>query len=66
MFIKEKLEDAIRVTRSRNLKKDRKCNGLKKKNKGQITIAQSLHRNLKMEQHEPHSISWVNSCVPER
>jgi hypothetical protein len=31
-----------------------------------INKKQTLHRKLKIEQHEPHSKPWVNSCAPGR
>ena len=42
------------VIRSIKSKKDRQHNDQKKKHKGQIKIYRTLHRKLKIEQHEPH------------
>ena len=35
------------------------------KEKGQTTIYKTLHRKLKIEKHEPHQKSGVNSGAPE-
>ena len=37
----------------------------KRKRKGQIMIYTTLYRKLKMEKHEPHLRSGVNTEVPE-
>jgi hypothetical protein len=51
-WIKEHFEDIKGVIRSHQLKKYRQCNGWKKNEKGQTTIYKSLHRKLRIEQHE--------------
>jgi hypothetical protein len=51
---------------SRYPKKDRQYNGQKKKmTKGQTKIYKTLHRKLKIEQHEHHWKPAVNWGVPE-
>ena len=51
---KEKFADSNEIMRSRK-SKDRRYNGQKKKNpKRQTTIYKTLHRKLKIEQHEHH------------
>ena len=47
-------EDTKVVIRNRKLKKNRHYNDKKTKTKGQATIYKTLHRKLKIEQHEPH------------
>jgi hypothetical protein len=61
-LLKEKFEDTKVVNRRRKSKKNRQHNGQKKKEK---RIYKTLHRKLKIEQHEPHLIPEVNSCAPE-
>ena len=50
---KEKLEDTKEVLRFRKSEKDRQHNDQKKKWKWQTTIYKTIHRKLKIEQHEP-------------
>jgi len=50
---KEKFEDTKGVLRFRKSEKDRQHNGQKKKSKWTTTIYKTLHRKLKIEQHEP-------------
>jgi len=51
----EKFADAKRVVRGRKSKTGRQHNGQKRKStKGQTTIYKTLHRKLRIEQHEPH------------
>ena len=65
MIFIERFEDSKVVTRSRK-SKDRQCNGQREKNtKGQTMIYKTLHKNLKIEQHEPNYKLWVNSGAPE-
>ena len=52
------------LIRSRN-SKDRQYNGQKKKDKWTM-IYITLHRNIKIEQHEPHSKPDVNSGPPRK
>jgi hypothetical protein len=56
-----KFEDTKRVIKIRNSEKDRQHNGQEEK---QIIIYKALRRKLKIEQHEPHYISGVNSDAP--
>ena len=51
-ILEEAFQDYKRVIRICNSKKDRQRNGQKKK--PHTTIQKALHRNLKIEQHEPH------------
>ena len=51
IFIIEKLNDIKGVIRRRN-SKGRQYNGQKKKDKGQTIIQKTLHRMLKIEQHD--------------
>jgi hypothetical protein len=53
--LQEEFEDTKGVIRICKLK-DRQYNG-KKRQKGQTITHKSLHRKLKIEQHEPHQIS---------
>ena len=48
----EKSEDIKGVIRG-SISKDRLHNGQKKRTKGQTSIDNTLHRKLKIEQHEP-------------
>ena len=52
--LQEKIEDTKVVIRSCKTKKDRQHNGQRKRTKEQTTIYKTLHRKLKIEQHEPH------------
>ena len=52
IFKKKQFEDTIEVIRSRKLKKDRQHNDQKK---GQTKIYKTLHRKLKIEQHDSHT-----------
>ena len=47
--------------RSRKSQKDRQW----QKEKGQTTIHKTLHRKLKIEQHEPHLKPRVDTGAPE-
>jgi hypothetical protein len=47
-----KFEDIKEVIRSR--KSERQCIGQKKKDKWENDDLQTLHRKIKIEQHEPH------------
>ena len=49
---KEKFEDTKGATRSRKSKKDRHHNDQMKNDKGMKMIYKTLHRELKIEQHE--------------
>ena len=48
----EKFEDTKGVMRNRKMRKDRQHKG--KKTKRQTMIYKTLHRKLKIAQHEPH------------
>jgi hypothetical protein len=37
----------------------------RKRKKEQTAIYKTLHRKLKIEQHEPHYKLGMNSCAPE-
>jgi hypothetical protein len=50
----KRFEDTKVVISRRKSKKDRQHNGQKNKTKGQTTIYKSLHRKLKIKQHESH------------
>ena len=52
--MKEELEDTKAATISRKSKKDRQHNGQKKSTREQTTIYKTVHRNLKIDQYEPH------------
>ena len=45
--------DTKGVIKSRESRKDRQHNGQKKSMKGQTMIYKTLHRKLKIKQHEP-------------
>jgi hypothetical protein len=49
-----KIEDTKEIIRSRKLKKDRQHNGQQEKEIRTKTAYKTLHRKLKIEQHEPH------------
>ena len=51
-ILEEEFQDYKRAIRISNSKKGRQRNGQKKK--PHTTIQKALHRNLKIEQHEPH------------
>jgi len=51
---KKSLKIPKRVIRIRKSNKDRTYNGLKKKDKRTNNDQKTLHRKLKIEQHEPH------------
>jgi len=53
-----KVEDTKGVIRSRKSKKDWQYNDQKKKR--QTIIYKTLHRKLKIEQHEPHKKTEMN------
>jgi len=63
MFI-PKYEDTKGVIRSHKSKKDGQYNG-QKRTKSETTFYKTLHRKLKIKQHEPHLKPGLNSCVPE-
>jgi hypothetical protein len=48
------IEDTKEIIRSRKLKKDRQHNGQQEKEIRTKTAYKTLHRKLKIEQHEPH------------
>jgi len=50
--MKEEFEDTKEIIRIRKSKKDRQHNGQTKKE--QTMIYKTIHRKLKIEQHEPH------------
>ena len=50
----EEFEDTKEVVRSRKSKKDRQRNGQEKNDKTIYNDLKTLHRKLKIEQHEPH------------
>jgi hypothetical protein len=51
----EKFADTKRIVRDRKSKTDRQHNGQKRKStNGQTTIYKTLHRKLRIEQHESH------------
>jgi len=52
IFVTEKLNDIKGVIRGRKSKR-RQYKGQMKKDKGQTIIQKTLHRKLKIEQHEP-------------
>jgi hypothetical protein len=58
-LLKEKFEDTKVVNRRRKSKKNRQHNGQKKKEK---RIYKTLHRKLKIEQHEPH-FCYLYLCI---
>jgi hypothetical protein len=43
--------------------KDSQCYGEKKKTKEQTIIYKTLHRKLRMEQHEPHQAPYATPVV---
>ena len=47
------LEDTKRKIRSRKSRTDRQYNDTKKKTKGQAMIYKTLHKQLKIQKHEP-------------
>jgi hypothetical protein len=49
-----KFEDTKGVIRSRKRNKDRQYNRDKKRDNSPNNDLQNIHRNLKIEQHEPH------------
>ena len=49
-----KIEDTKEIIRSRKMKKDRQHNGQQEKEIRTKTAYKTLHRKLKIEQHEPH------------
>jgi len=51
--MKEDFEDIERIFRIHNLRKD-STKARRKGTTGQTTICKTLHRKLKIEQHEPH------------
>jgi hypothetical protein len=51
-----KVEDTKGVIRIRRSKKDKS-----KKTKGQTIIYKTLHRKLKIDQHEPQEKLWMDS-----
>jgi hypothetical protein len=72
LLYEEKFEDTKEVIKSRQ-SKDRQYNGQKKKDKtiqwptekkGQKDC-KTLHRKLKIKQHEPHEKTGVKSGAPE-
>lgn len=48
---------------SRNKTDNDSCNGKKWKKKGKTTVHNTLHIDLKTEQHEPHQPITVTLCV---
>jgi len=62
IVLQDKSEDTKGVIRRRT-SKDRQCKCQHKK--GQTTIYKTLHRKLKIEQHEHHLKSGVNSGAAE-
>ena len=60
----EKFEDINGLIRNRK-SKDRQYNVQTKRTKGPTIIYNTLYRNLKIEEHEPHQKSRVNSFAPE-
>ena len=54
-----------RVFRSCNSKKDRQYNGQTKKYKKTKIVDNILHRKLRIEQHELHYKTVMNSSIPK-
>ena len=63
--LQAQFEDAKLVIRIRKSKTNRQHNGKRKSAKGQTTIYKTLHRKLKIEEHEPTKSSTLNTCAPE-
>jgi hypothetical protein len=55
--------DRWQAVRSRNVKKERQYNGQRKIPRGPTMIYKTLHRKLKIEQHELYKYSGVNTCA---
>jgi len=51
------------VIRIFKFKKDRKHNDQAKKDKRQTTIYKTLHRKLKIKQHEPYETPVFDDCI---
>ena len=52
--IQQKYKDTNGITRSPKSQKNRQYNGQNKKDEKDKQIYKTLHRKLKIEQHEPH------------
>ena len=52
--IQQKYKDTNGITRSPKSQKNRQHNGQNKKDEKDKQIYKTLHRKLKIEQHEPH------------
>ena len=66
MEIITKVYDTRRIIRRRYWKKDGQYNVKKEKRTIRSTmIYKTLHRKLKIEQHEPHRKPWVNGGAPQ-
>ena len=62
-YNKTNFDDAKEAVRSRNVKKERQYNGQRKIPRGPTMIYKTLHRKLKIEQHELYKDSGVNTCA---
>jgi len=63
--MKEEFEDIKGVIRSRKSMKNKHYNSQRKGTKWQTTIYNTVHRKLKIEQHEPHLKLGMISGAPE-